>query len=136
MAFTYANGAPREGAGRQVGFAKDQLASNSELHHAAQAPLFAELTGSDTCTSAGITAQGHAPVLALCRALLAQGLDPDAALTVYRNGAEALRIRRIGEAAKLTVRDDDRGVPRFRRWEPSQSRAEAAPMRSNGGAAQ
>ena len=67
--------------------------------------------------------------------ILAQGLDPDAALTVYRNGAEALRIRRIGEAAKLTVRDDDRGVPRFRRWEPSQSRAEAAPMRQTAGGA-
>ena len=135
MGLTNTNPATGDGGARQgIAFRQNEPAELNSQNQAKQV-IPAELTGSDTCTSAGITAQGHAPVLALCRALLAQGLDPDAALTVYRNGAEALRIRRIGEAAKLTVRDDDRG-PRFRRWEPSQSRAEAAPMRSNGGAAQ
>jgi hypothetical protein len=33
----------------------------------------ADLMGSDTCSGAGITATGAAPVLALCRQLLAVG---------------------------------------------------------------
>ena len=83
----------------------------------------AELIGSDTCSVAGITAHGHAPVLALCRELLAAGLDPDAAVEAYRAGTQALRVRSISEAARLTVEDDSRGTPRFRPW-----RGEAASL--------
>ena len=85
----------------------------SRTHIDAQ-PLFAELTGSDTCTSAGVTAQGSAPALLLCRQLLAQGVDPDTALTVFRNGTLALRIRSIAEGAALTVEDSRFGQPVFR----------------------
>src|SRR5262245_9091203 len=76
-------------------------------------PLYAELSGDDTCTAAGFTAHGNAPALALCRQLLAAGLNPDQALEVYRGATLALRIRSIGEGAQLTVRDDNRGTPRF-----------------------
>jgi hypothetical protein len=48
-------------------------------------PLRAEL-GSNTCTAVDIQVRGTAPVLALCRQLLAAGLDPDQALAVYRSG--------------------------------------------------
>jgi hypothetical protein len=78
-----------------------------------QLPLYASLTGDDTCTAAGITARSHAPALALCRQLLAAGLDPDQALEVYRGATLALRIRSIGEGAQLTVKEDNRGTPRF-----------------------
>ena len=37
-----------------------------------QAPITAELSGSDTCTTGGITVRGYAPALALCRELLRQ----------------------------------------------------------------
>ena len=78
-------------------------------------PLYAELSGS-TCTNAGVTGRGHAPVLALCRQLLAAGADPDAALDVYRNGILALRIRRLADAAALRVRESTSdGRPRFAR---------------------
>jgi hypothetical protein len=56
--------------------------------------------------------------LALCRQLLAAGLNPDQALHVFRNGTLALRIRSIGEAADLTVKDDNRGTPRFVPYRP------------------
>jgi len=77
-------------------------------------PLYAKLIGDDTCTATGITA----PALALCRQLLAAGLDPDQALEVYRGATLALRIRSIGEGAPLTVRDDNRGTPRFVAYRP------------------
>ena len=77
-----------------------------------------ELTGSDTCTAAGLTVHARAPVLTMCREMLAAGLDPDRALDVYRNGVLALRIRAIGEAATFDVRDDNRGTPRFVRYRP------------------
>src|SRR5262249_24164832 len=76
--------------------------------------ISAELAGSDTATALGITATGYSPALALCRSLLAAGLDPDTAMHVYWNGTLALRIRAIGEAARLTVEDDHNGHPRFR----------------------
>ena len=75
--------------------------------------LRAELIGADTCTVAGMTATAHAPTLAMCRQLLAAGLDPDAALDVYRAGTLALRIRSIAAGAAIDVRDDNRGTPRF-----------------------
>jgi len=76
--------------------------------------ISAEFSGSDTATALGITAIGYSPALALCRSLTAAGLDPDTAMHVYRNGTLALRIRSIGEAARLTVEDDHNGRPRFR----------------------
>ncbi len=81
-------------------------------------PLNAELIGDDTCTAAGVTARSHAPALALCRQLLAAGLDPDQALEVYRGATLALLIRSIGEGAQLTVKEDNRGTPRFIAYRP------------------
>jgi hypothetical protein len=63
----------------------------------------AELTGSDICTAAGIKVRGSTPVLALCSELLAAGVNPDAAIQVFRNATLALHIRRIGEAARLEI---------------------------------
>ena len=74
----------------------------------------AELIGSSTCSAAGRTAVGPAPVLALCRQLVAAGMAPDYGLEVYRGDQLALRVRSIGNAAKLTVRESTRdGRPRF-----------------------
>ena len=89
----------------------------------------AELSTMDTCTAAGLTVHARAPVLTMCREMLAAGLDPDSALDVYRNGLLALRIRAIGEAAKLTVEDGRDGVPRFRRWKAPPSVGPTPPMR-------
>jgi len=73
----------------------------------------ADLIGSDTCLGAGITATGAAPVLALCRQLLAARLDPDAALEVYRAGILALHVRSLREGARLTVKTAGNGAPVF-----------------------
>lgn len=102
-----------------------------------EAPLRAELYGSNTATiSAGtatdITTISTTPVLALCRQLLAAGLDPDAALHVYRQGVLALHIKSIGRAAQLTVEDDRLGKPILRRWR-DRSAGAAPPIRKNGG---
>ena len=86
----------------------------------------ARLDGSNTCSAAGETAIGTAPVLALCRQLVAAGLDPNHALEVYRGPTLAMFVRSIGEAAKLTVRESTRdGRPRFARLSSDGS----APMR-------
>ena len=88
----------------------------------------ARLVGSNTCSTAGKTASGPAPVLALCRQLVAGGLDPNHALEVYRGPTLALFVRSIGEAGKLTVRESTRnGRPRFARLRSDGS----APMRKS-----
>jgi hypothetical protein len=73
----------------------------------------AELAWDDTCTAAGIVVRANAPVLAMCRQLLAAGLEPDTALEVYRAGTLALKVRSIGEAAHLTVKTSGNGTPMF-----------------------
>jgi hypothetical protein len=89
------------------------------------------LVGS-TCTAAGITARGHAPSLILCRELIACGVDPDRALEIFRGTTLAVRIKSIGEGAKLTVRETATDGPRFVRWKPFPSRDGRAPKRQTG----
>jgi hypothetical protein len=88
--------------------------------------LHAELAGDDMCSAAGIITRGSTPVLALCRELLAAGINPDVALHVHRRGVLALRVGAIGEAAALTVKTAGNGAPIFRRHEG----ATASPVRS------
>jgi hypothetical protein len=78
-----------------------------------QAPLRADLNGSDTCSAADITSRGHAPVLVLCRELIATGCDPDRAMEVFRGATLALHIRSISAAAALTVKAAGNGSPIF-----------------------
>ena len=63
----------------------------------------ADLIGNDVCMGTGLTVRSTAPVLALCRALLAAGMNPDQALKVYRSGMLALTVRSIGEGAELEI---------------------------------
>jgi hypothetical protein len=95
------------------------------------APIAAQLIGADRATALGIEATGPAPVLTLCRELLAAGVTPDQCLEVYRGAVLALRVRSIGEAAKLTV-EDNHGRPTFRSWRDRPgSDGAAPPVRQN-----
>jgi len=73
----------------------------------------AELIGSDCCSALGITARSSAPVLALCRELVAAGFDQDASLEAWRDDVLCLRIRTIGEGARLRVSTHGVGFERF-----------------------
>ena len=82
--------------------------------------LHAELTGNSTCTAAGITARGYAPVLELCRKLIAGGHHPAIPLAAWRGDTLCLFVHSIGEAAELepsprgvgfVCRPDVRGRP-------------------------
>jgi hypothetical protein len=63
----------------------------------------ADLIGSDCCSALGINGRGHSPVLGLCPKLIEAGYDPATPLKVYRGETLSLRIRSIGEAARLRV---------------------------------
>jgi len=88
--------------------------------------IFAELIGSNTCTAAGITVVDRAPVLALCRALVTAGQEPNRPLHAYRGDVLCLCVRSIGEGARLAVEDDRHGRPRLRRWRNRAKRYGAA----------
>jgi hypothetical protein len=77
----------------------------------------AELSGNE-CRARDIVTRGHAPVLAMCRALVGAGYDPGRPLHVYRDKVLALTVRSIGEGAQLTVRDSSTGRPGFRKMVP------------------
>jgi hypothetical protein len=63
----------------------------------------AELTGDDTCSALGVTIKSSSPVLALCGKLVDAGHSPATPLDAWRGNVLCLRIRFIGEAARLEV---------------------------------
>jgi hypothetical protein len=80
-------------------------------------PIRAVLIGSARCEALGISVCDAAPILGLCRALVAAGHDPQLPLHAYRGDVLALRVRAIGEGAQLAVAGD--GVGFRRRKEPA-----------------
>jgi hypothetical protein len=104
------------------------VSESKRLQDLDQAPIRATLIGSDRCEVDGIVARGHAPVLGLCRALLAAAYDPLRPLHAYRGDTVALKIRSIGEEAAYTIEDSRRGTPSLRRWRnPSERSGGASP---------
>jgi hypothetical protein len=99
-----------------------ERASLRRIHHRVDLIMTeiirAELTGSNTCAAKGITVRANAPVLGLCRKLIDAGHDPDSPLHCYRGDVLCLKIRSIGEGAKLAVREDARRGPDLVRWRP------------------
>jgi hypothetical protein len=88
----------------------------------------AEIFGSDTATAEGLSVTSGAPVLKLCRALLEAGHDPATPLEAYRGETLCLRVRSIGEGARLTVKPNATGRLVF---VASQTSATASPVRQN-----
>ena len=72
-------------------------------------PIQAVLIGSDRCEALGVTVRDAAPVLNLCRKLVAAGHDPQLPLHVYRGDVLALRVRSIGEGSRLSIAGDGVG---------------------------
>jgi hypothetical protein len=81
---------------------------------------------SDTIASVSSTSSlavhAGAPVIALSRKLLDGGLDPTTPLECYRGTTLCLKVRSVGEAARLYVAATTTGRPVFRR-EASRVRA-------------
>jgi hypothetical protein len=77
----------------------------------------AEIVGVDECHAEGHRVRGVAPVLAVCRKLIAAGFDPGRPLHAYRGSTLCIIVNRIGTAAKWTVKERPTG-PTLERWAP------------------
>jgi len=91
------------------------------------------LIGTDRAEACGFRVRARTPVLALCRALIAEGYDPNERMEVWRGGQPALCVRAIGEAAQLDVADDGNGL-RFRRYRSPAEKGLDKAVRSAAGA--
>ena len=89
----------------------------------------AELTGDDVAVACGITVKASAPVLALCRALIAAGHSPGIPLEAYRGDVLCLRVRSIGEGARMEINGKGNG------FRTISAVGTALPVRRNGAAA-
>ena len=78
----------------------------------------AELVGINTATAEGITVRGKSPITGLCRRLIEAGHDPGRSLEAFRGDVVCIRVRSIGEAAKLVARENRRNGPHFAKWLP------------------
>lgn len=64
------------------------------------------------------------PVLEACRVLIAQGVSPAARFEAWWQGKPfPALLGSVGGAAKLDVREEDRGGLRFRKYDPRPSRS-------------
>jgi hypothetical protein len=73
----------------------------------------ARIDGRLLCTS-------PAPFCEAARVLLAEGADPATVIAMRHVGSDTIALRTsLGHAAGLTVADDGKGRPRFRKWQPS-----------------
>ena len=81
-------------------------------------PVRATLLGDNNCEAEGRAVRAHSPVLGMCRLLVNLGYDPDRPLEAYRGPELALRIRSIGQGAKLTVRENSKSGPYVVAWVP------------------
>jgi hypothetical protein len=88
----------------------------------------AELTGTNYAEARGVTVRSPSPVLDLARKLIAAGHDPATPLAAWRGPTLCLRVRSIGDAARLRVKASLRGSPIFA---PMQGMAEGPPARQN-----
>jgi len=70
-------------------------------------PIRIILSGSNKASALGLIARGDAPVLKLCRDLLAAGFHPNTPAQAFRGSVLALRIRTVGQGAQLRI-DADR----------------------------
>ena len=87
----------------------------------------ADITGSDIAEAAGVRVKASAPVLALCRELLAEGYNPETRLEAFRGTMLCLVVHSIGAGAKLSVDERD---TRFCRWKAFLSPAVPSPVRA------
>jgi hypothetical protein len=94
-------------------FGKNNFPHNNHRRILKQPAIVGRLAGDSWCKIGEAFATGRTPVLTACRALLAQGIDPDTALEIYRNGTLALRVRSIEQAAKLRVATHGVGFERL-----------------------
>jgi hypothetical protein len=101
---------------------------NSDTSSRPALQLRCDLVGNDGAIAGDIMARGP---LDMCRRLLAAGADPATELLCYRNGQSALRIRSIGDGARLVVRETATDGPRFVTWKAFPRRAVEAPVRLN-----
>jgi hypothetical protein len=109
--------------GRSFQQQNGSASTTTAYHDARPAPatqaMRAVIIGSSQAEANGITARGHAPVLALCRALIEGGHDPNTPIEAYRGATLCLNVRSIGEGARLTVKQTTRdGKPRFATFHP------------------
>ena len=75
----------------------------------------AELVGSDRCLAAGYVTRGTTPVLAMCRKLVAAGINPAASLECYRGTTLAITVASIGQGAGLEINGHGTGFRALRK---------------------
>ena len=94
--------------------------------------ICAELIGSDSASAASISVTAYGPVLELCRRVIDAGHDPATPLYAYRGPTLCLKVRSIGEAARLRISPAGVGFKRL----PPPHGSGASPIAQKRGAAE
>lgn len=80
-------------------------------------PIIATLHKSNAARCGRHEIKSRSPITELCRALVAEGHDPETPLHCYRDDILAVTVRSIGAGAELFA-TETRNAPRFIKFEP------------------
>jgi hypothetical protein len=73
----------------------------------------------EASTGGEVICRSKTPLFSAARALLRRGVDPNTELRMVRFGSDMTVMRaRLGDAAELTVIENDKAGPRFGKYEP------------------
>jgi hypothetical protein len=95
-----------------------------------RAAIRAVLTGDDRCAALGLTAQSASPVILPCQRLVNAGHDPNRPRHAYRGSTLALRVRSVGEGARLEINHHGTGFIARREGGAGSPVAPTAPVRT------
>lgn len=71
----------------------------------------------EASTGGEVLCQSKTPLLSAARVLMRRGVDPNTELRMVRFGSEMTLMRaRLGDAAELTVIENDKASPRFGKY--------------------
>src|SRR5262249_44705977 len=120
-----------------VGKFRNSFLSRNERHPAAVQQWSNEVR---LCTISDATVNGEllvrssrTPFTATARVLLDRGIDSNSWLIMRHRGSEVDALRgKVGVAARLTVKEPDRGRAHFARYVPFSPSPVKPPMRRNG----
>src|SRR5262249_17455196 len=115
MAHTCTNPAGEDGDRQRHFLQLDDVVEPTDQCPPAEVPIRAILTGTRQCAAPtlDLSVNAYTPVLTLARQLLRTGSHPDRLIEVYRGTTLCFRLS-LATSARLTVKDDSDGIPRFR----------------------
>ena len=91
------------------------MTDRAAQHRSTERGLQRRCRGDNECRAAGLITRGTTPILAMCRKLVAAGIDPATPLECNRGTTLAITVASIGQGAGLEINGHGTGFRALRK---------------------